>query len=149
MIYYFTTLTPCGYFAGALFERAYPSASLLIKNSSAQAGRAFIKQESAHSKHSTSLSRIGASSIILYLLLNGEIVYNAAYCFQGQNDSHLTKEGAQQALANPQKLSQLAPNIDQIRFTSSPLECTLATSKIICNAIGYDFTNTHTEAWIM
>jgi broad specificity phosphatase PhoE len=53
------------------------------------------------------------------------------------------------SIGNPQKLSQLAPNIDQIRFTSSPLERTLATSKIICNAIGYDFTNTHTEAWIM
>ncbi|MGY9060685.1 MAG: phosphoglycerate mutase family protein [Rhodospirillales bacterium] len=92
---------------------------------------------------------MSASSVVLYLLLNGETEYNAAYRFQGQNDSHLTKEGAQQALANPQKLSQLAPNIDQIRFTSSPLERTLATSKIICNAIGYDFTNPHTEAWIM
>jgi len=52
----------------------------------------------------------------------------------------------QQALANAQKLFQLAPNINQIRFASSPLGRTLATSKIICNAIGYDFTNTHTEA---
>ena len=85
----------------------------------------------------------------LYLLRHGETVFNVASRFQGQNDSPLTKNGAQQALGNALKLSQLVPNIDQIHFVSSPLGRTLATSRIICKALGYDFRNIHTEARIM
>jgi len=81
----------------------------------------------------------------LFLVRHGETEFNVLGRFQGQNDSPLTDRGVEQARANAAAIARQITDTSDVHFVSSPLGRTLATSRLLCAAIGIPFENVQTD----
>lgn len=75
----------------------------------------------------------------IYLVRHGETDFNLEGRYQGQLDSPLTEYGMEQVSDVAHMLSVTLNDMDSVGVFSSPLGRTLQTTKIICNALDYDF----------